>query len=209
MRAQLFAILGFCGEDPIVLAQARAIAQQYLSDPDSVEPTLRQTALAVASRNGDASLFDHFQNIYETSTNPEFQIGALQRLAQFEDPSLLERALDFAVSGKVRNQDAAFQLAIALAIDKNREQTWRYIQAHWDKVQAQFTTDMGARLVSSTGYFCSAASRDSVEQFFASHKVAAADSALRHAIEVINGCIEFRSMQEPQLKSWLAAQPKS
>ncbi len=209
LRAQLFAVLGFYGKDPAVLAQARDIAEKYLADPASVEPTLRQTALAVAARSGDAALFDRFLKIYETSTNPEFQIGALQRLAQFEDPSLVERALDFAVSGKVRNQDAAFQLAIALGIDKNRDQAWRFIQSHWDKVQAQFTTDMGARLVSSTGSFCSATSRDSVEQFFTSHKVAAADSALRHAIELINGCIEFRTMQEPELKSWLSAQPKS
>jgi aminopeptidase N len=209
LRAQLFAVLGFYGNDPTVIAEAHKIAEQYLADPDSVEPTLRQTALAVAARNGDEALFDHFQKIYETSANPEFQIGALQRLAQFEDPSLLERALDFAVSGKVRNQDAAFQLAIALGIDKNRDQAWQFIQSHWSEVQAQFTTDMGARLVSSTGSFCSASSRDSVEQFFTSHKVAASDSALRHAIEVINGCIEFRTMQEPQLKSWLSAQPKS
>ncbi len=209
LRAQLFAVLGYYGKDPAVIAEANRITEKYLADPASVEPTLSQTALALAARNGDAALFEHFQKIYETSTDPQFQIGALQRLAQFEDPSLVERALDFAVSGKVRNQDAAFQLAIALDIDENQDQAWQFIQSHWDKVQAQFTTDAGARLVSSTGSFCSAPSRDSVEQFFTSHKVAAADSALRHAVEVINGCIEFRTMQEPQLKSWLSAQPKS
>ncbi len=209
LRAQLFSVLGFYGEDPAVIAEAHRLTEQYLADPASVEPTLRQIALAVAARNGDAALFEHFQKIYETSTDPESQISALQRLAQFEDPSLVEQSLNFAVSGKVRNQDAAYQLALALGIDKNRDQAWQFIQSHWDQVQAQFTTEMGARLVSSTGSFCSAASRDSVEQFFTSHKVAAADSALRHAVEVINGCIEFRAMQEPQLKSWLSSQPGS
>ncbi|MGB6193190.1 MAG: ERAP1-like C-terminal domain-containing protein, partial [Terracidiphilus sp.] len=208
-RAVLFTALGFYGKDPSVIAEAHSITEQYLADPASVEPTLRQTALALAARNGDAALFDHFQKIYETSTNPELQIGALQRLAQFQNPSLVERALDFAVSGKVRNQDASFQIALALNTDENRDQAWQFIQSHWDKVQAQFTTEMGAQLVSSTGSFCSVATRDSVEQFFAEHKVAAADSALRHAIEVINGCIEFRTMQEPQLQSWLSAQPQS
>jgi len=32
--------------------------------------------------------------------------------------------------------------------------------------------------------------------------------ALRHALERIDGCIEFRKLQEPNLKQWLAAQPK-
>jgi aminopeptidase N/puromycin-sensitive aminopeptidase len=207
LRAQLFGILGFYGKDPSILADAREMAEKYLADPSSVDPTLRETALAVAARNGDAQLFDQLLHVYETSTNPEFQVSALRRLAEFENPKLVERALDLAVSDKVRNQDAAFQLSMALTIDQNRAQAWHYIQIHWDKVQAQFTANMGATLVASTQAFCSQSERDSVEQFFSTHKVAAADVSLRHAIELINGCIELRALQEPELKTWLASQP--
>lgn len=207
VRAQLFAILGFYGKDPAILAEARQLTEKYLADPTSVEPTLRETALSIAASNGDDELFDKLLHIYETSTNPELQISALRRLAQFEKPELVKRALDLAVSGKVRNQDAVFQLGVALAIDRNRPMAWQFIQTHWDKVQAQFTANMGAALVSSTQSFCSATDRDSVEQFFSTHKVAAADVSLQHAIEFINGCIELRALQEPELKTWLAAQP--
>ncbi len=85
----------------------------------------------------------------------------------------MQRALDYAVSGKVRNQDAAFQLARPLQSDQTRDQTWQYIQNNWDKVQAQLTTNTGGRLVGATGSFCSEASRDDVQKFFSSHKVAA------------------------------------
>ena len=78
-------------------------------------------------------------------------------------PRCVQRSLDYAVSGKVRNQDAAIQFAIALQIDENRDQAWKYIQDNWDKVQAQFTTEMGAVLVGSTGSFCSAEGRASVK----------------------------------------------
>ncbi len=208
LRAQLFGVLGYYGKDPAVLAQAHEIAEKYLSDPASVDPTLGQTALAIAARNGDAALFDKLQKVYETSTNPEFQIGALRLLAQFENPALVERSLDFAASGKVRNQDAAIQFAIALQIPESRDLAWQYIQSHWDKVQTQLTTEMGAVLVGSTGSFCSEADRDSVTAFFAAHKVPASDTALKHAVERIDGCIELRTLQEPQFKTWLAAQPK-
>ncbi len=207
LRAQLFSVLGFNGKDPSVLAEARKLTEEYLADPGSVDPTLRETALSIAASNGDAELFDKLLHIYETSTNPELQISALRRLAQFEDPPLVERALSLAVSGKVRNQDAIFQLDIELANEKTRELAWRFIQAHWDNVQAQFTANMGASLVESTEAFCSPADRDNVEQFFSTHKVAAADVSLRHALERINGCIELRALQQPQLETWLAAQP--
>ena len=148
------------------------------------------------------------QNVYETSKNPELQEGALRLLAEFKDPVLVQRSLDYAVSDKVRNQDTAIQFAISLQIDEDRDQAWKYIQDNWDKVQKQLTTEMGADLVSATGNFCTADARDDVKHFFASHKVLSSDMSLLHAIEHINGCIELRALQEPNLKQWIATQPK-
>ena len=134
--------------------------------------------------------------------------GALRMLTQFEDPALLQRSLDYALSGKVRNQDSIIQFAFALQSDENRDQTWKYIQDNWEKVQTQLTPEMGAYLVRSTGDFCSADARASVEKFFAAHKVPSADQYLKHALESIDGCIELRKLQEPKLKQWLAAHAK-
>jgi aminopeptidase N/puromycin-sensitive aminopeptidase len=208
LRSQLFGLLGYYGKDPAVLAQAHDLALKFLADPSSVDAGMGQTALSIAARNGDAALFDQVQKVYETSTNPELQEGALRLLAQFTDPALAARALDYAVSGKVRNQDAAIQLIIAMQVDEIRDQAWKYIGRHWDKVQAQLTTAMGGYLVGSAGAFCSTDAREDVKQFFAAHKVAASDKSLQHAIERIDGCIELRSLQEPKLKEWLAAQGK-
>jgi aminopeptidase N len=206
LRAALFAALGNA-KDPAILTQARKIADKYIADPGSIDATFGQTALGVAARNGDATLFDKLQKVYETSPNPEVQIGALRLLAEFEDPALVKRALDYAVSSKVRNQDAAIQLAIPLETDESRELAWNYIQSHWIKVQAQLTTNSGSILIGGTRGFCSASGRADVERFFATHKVAASGRSLKHAIEHINGCIEMRTLQEPQLKAWLASQP--
>ncbi|MGA2806919.1 MAG: M1 family aminopeptidase [Terracidiphilus sp.] len=208
LRSELLTVLGYYGKDPAVLAQAHQIVEKFLADPTSVDPTLGQTALAIAARNGDAQLFDRLQKVYETSTNPEFQEGALRLLAEFENPALIQRSLDYAVSGKVRNQDAAIQLAIALQIDASRDQAWKFIEDNWDKVHALLTTEMGEVLVRSTGSFCSSEARDRVQSFFSTHKVESSDKSLKHALESIEGCTELRTLQEPNLKTWLAAQPK-
>jgi aminopeptidase N/puromycin-sensitive aminopeptidase len=208
LRARLFDILGYYGNDPAILAQARQIADEYLADPASVDATLGESALLIAARNGDEALFDRLQKIYESSSNPDLQEDALRQLARFQKPALVQRSLDYAVSGKVRNQDAAIQFAIALRNDEEREQAWSYIKTNWDKVQARLTTEMGGYLVSATGNFCSAQGRDDVRSFFSTHMVAASDKALKHAIESIDGCIELRALQEPKLKQWLEAQPK-
>jgi aminopeptidase N/puromycin-sensitive aminopeptidase len=208
LRSQLFGVLGYYGKDLAVIAQARQMTEMFIADPTSVDPTMGQTAAFIAARNGDAALFDELQKVYETTTNPEFQEGALRLLAQFQDPALIQRSLDYAASGKVRNQDAAIQFAIALHTVESRDLAWKYIQDHWDKVHSQLTTNSGADLVGSTSGFCTAAGRDEVKSFFAVHKVASSDQALKHAVERIDGCIELRELQEPNLKQWLATQPK-
>ena len=206
LRAHLLSLLGTQGEDPQVLDQARAVSAKSLADPASVDPTLAEAALSVAIEKGDAALFDKLQHLYETSNDPEVRDQALRELVQFTNPDLLDRALEYAVSGKVRNQDAAIELAIGLEIPENREQTWNFIKTHWDAVQAQFTTDLGAYLVAASGSFCTAEARDDVKNFFAAHAVPASSASLRHALEHIDGCIELRRLQEPSLKKWLAEQ---
>jgi aminopeptidase N len=208
LRASLFNLLGSYGKDPAVIAKAKEIAEKYIADPGSVEATLGQTALYVAARNGDAALFDKLQNVYETSTNPEFQQVALRLLAMFQDPALVKRGLDYAVSDKVRNQDSAIQIAMTLQDVSTRDLAWNYVATNWDRVQAQFTTATGAYVVDSAAAFCSAEARDDVQKFFAEHKVASSSVALKHAIERINGCIELRKLQEPNLQRWLAAHTK-
>ena len=101
----------------------------------------------------------------------------IRRLLLVTDPVLVEKALDYAISGKVRNQDAAIQFAIAMGDDETRDLAWKYIQSHWDKIQTLLTPEMGNILVGSTGGFCSEGARDDVKSFFSAHKVAAADKA--------------------------------
>ena len=127
-------------------------------------------------------------------------------MVTFRNPDLLERALEYSVSSKVRNQDSAIQFNLAMRIPENRDQAWKFIKTHWDQVQTEFTPEMGSYFVAGTGNFCSVEARDDVKNFFASHPVPAADAALRHALEHIDGCIELRRLQEPNLKQWLAAQ---
>jgi aminopeptidase N len=206
LRALLFGVLGGYGDDPTVAMKATEIAERYLADRDSVDPALGDTALSIAARHGDVKLFDKLQNIFETSTDPILQMQALHLLAQFEDPQLIHRSLAYATSGKVRNQDVAIQLSVSLGMSASRDMAWNYIKSHWETVNSLLTTEMGAYLVSATGGFCTVEMRDDVQNFFTEHRVPATERTLQHAVERINGCVEFRHMQEPNLQKWLAKQ---
>jgi aminopeptidase N len=205
LRAELMTVLGNA-DDQKVVAQAKQIAAAYLDQPDAVDATIGQAALGVASANGDAAFFDRLQHVFETSPNPELQETALRLMAEFRSPELEQRALAYAVSGKVRNQDSVFQFVIALHNPDTRTVTWQFIQDHWPQVQAQLTTAAGGYLVGASGAFCSADKKTEVQEFFATHKVAASQRALVRATQQIDDCISLRSQQEGNLQQWIAEQ---
>ena len=206
LRSTLFAVLGTIGKDPDVIAESKKIAEQYLSDPASVDPNLAQTAAAIAAENGDAAFFDQLQQVHETANNPQIQDYALRLLALFRNPELQRRSLEYAVSGKVRNQDAIFQLLLPMRDAETRDIAWDFMRQNWDKVQAQITTSMGAYLIGGTGAFCSEDKKQEVVDFFSTHKVAASERSLQRAKDAIDDCIELRSEQGPKLQAWVGGQ---
>ncbi len=206
LRATLFAVLGEIGRDPQIIAQAKDLTNKYIADQASVEPSLVRPAGMIATENGDSHLFDQLQQLSKTSNNPDVKEMALVSLANFHDPALVRRALDYATSGQVRNQDAIFLFIVALRSRDTRQVAWEYIQKNWEKVHAQMTTMMGGYLVESTGSFCSADKAQEVQTFFTTHPVAAAARSLQRATDAIHDCTVLRAEQQPKLTEWLAQQ---
>ncbi len=205
LRAELFGLVGGVGQDSKVIAESRQIAEQYLTEPGKVNATLGREALGVAATNGDAAFFDVVQKTAETSKDPTLASQALYELARFKDPELMRRALDYAASGKVRNQDAITLFAIALRSPNTQDNAWQYIEQNWPKVKAQFTTWAGGELVGSTAAFCTAQRGEEVKDFFTTHKVAASANALSRSQNSIHDCVDLRAEQSGNLKQWLSS----
>jgi aminopeptidase N len=202
-RAALFAMLGSIGDDPAVIQQAQRIAAEYLKEPASVDATLAATAFRIAAENGDPAFFDQVQQVSERATDPQLHSQALYGLVLFRDPQLVERTLNYLVSGKVKNQDSARLIAAELADRHTQDVAWRYIQRNWPKVERQFTITTGGTLVQATGSFCSVERRDEVKRFFHEHPVEATARALTSAEDSINQCIEFRAAQQASFQQWM------
>ncbi len=211
LRGTLFEMLGDA-HDPAVLAQAHQLTERVFAEENkkdrTLDATLSDAAVLVSTSNGDAALYEKVLAVSRNSGDPGEKADALRTLARFQDPSLVRRTLDYTVSGEVRNQDS-WTVLVALLRDRGtRDQTWRYMQENWDKVHAQLTVASGERVVGATGSFCSVKERDEVANFFATHKVEAAERTLAKAMDSINDCVQVRSTQETDLHRWLANQSK-
>jgi aminopeptidase N len=91
LRSDLIHLLGFSGEDPETIQQSTRLAQQYLADPNSVDPTIARQVLAVAARYGDEALFEQYASALQRVQSPEQYYNIGGALAQFRDPKIIDQ----------------------------------------------------------------------------------------------------------------------
>ena len=209
LRARLFRALGYDARDPEILAQARKIADRALTDPDSVDRELGNSAFALAALNGDQAFYDKLMAALKTPKSPEEYYIALFTLGRFDDPKLLQRTLEYALSPEVRSQDALGLIARVMYNPAGEKLAWDFVRQNWTAVEKSGGPFASAQVVGATQSFCDATMRDQVAEFYAAHKIEAAERTYRQSIEQINNCVDLKSQQEPQLASWLGQHSSS
>jgi len=201
-RAALFTILGLTGHDPKIIQMSKDMVDKALGG-EPVDRAMLSAALRITVRDGDAALYNrilgHFAQI---KSQDEFILFG-EALCLFGDPVQLTRTLNFAISPMMRAQDAPQVIGAVMANPAGHQVAWDFVRQHWTEVQAKLSNYSDASVVRSTSAFCDTAMRDEVQQFFAEHKIPAAERELKLALEQINVCIDVRTHQQPLLQSWL------
>ena len=170
LRATVVQALGSIAHDPDVVSRARGAVDRSLTGALAVDPTLLDAIVPVAAAQGDARLFDALQAAAARAVSPEDQYRYLYGLSDFRDPALIDRALQLTGTPQIRSQDAALFLGHFFTNPVARDRAWQFLTTHWTELQPKVTVSGGdVRLVSATGAFCDARSRDAVTAFFTAH----------------------------------------
>jgi puromycin-sensitive aminopeptidase len=203
LRSRLFHSLGYDARDPETLAEARKVADKAMADPSSVDHQFVRGAFAFAALNGDSEFYDRLMAATKNPKSPEEYYTYLFTLADFGDPKLLERTLEYAVTPDVRSQDALGLVTSVLANPAGQQLAWDFIRQHWSDIEKAGGPFASSEVVRATSVFCDAALRDQVTDFFAAHHAEGAERSYKQSIERINNCVDLKSHQESQLASWL------
>jgi aminopeptidase N len=205
-RADLLTLTGQIGRDPKAIQVARDLLDKSLKG-EPVDRTMLIAAIPIAARNGGAALYDAIIAHFSQIKTPEEALLYGQALCLFSDPALLTRTMKFAVSPMMRTQDAPQVFGTVLSNPAGREVAWNFIRDNWADISAKLSNYSDSSVIGAAGVFCDASKRDEVQSFFTSHKAPASDRTLKLTIEQINGCIDLRQHQEPNLQTWLQSHP--
>jgi aminopeptidase N/puromycin-sensitive aminopeptidase len=205
LRALLFEELGRAG-DPAVMAQAQSESNQLFTGHKPTDPMIADAAVALATAKGNSEMYDGLIKVLRVANDPDLKQAALNALTRFEDPPLVKRTLEYAVSDAVRNQDSWALIAQLLERRATQNQAWEFVEQHWAGIDRKSTPGSGAHIVEAAGSFCSVQKHDQVASFFHQHPVVESQRTLARTLDSIDECVALRASQEPQLRHWLEVQ---
>jgi alanyl aminopeptidase len=187
LRARLLGFVGVLGEDPHLLAEARAVALRWLDDRRAVDPELAGIALALAARADDHDLFDRVVAALHAAHDAAARAPLLEALSWFRHApaSALARDLD--------PHDATDLLAGLLAAPETREVAFAAVQASWDRL-----TDPDL-ILTALARSCDPSRRDELVTFLASHAPKLSPAVLWQ----VDQCIAQRARQAASVSAFL------
>ncbi len=203
-RAVLFNLLGYIGDDPQVIQQARTLVQSYMRDPQSVDPTLARTVVTVAARHGDAELYNQFKAQMKDAKSPEQYYRYFRSLTEFQEPKLIEETLASSLTPEVRGQDL-YMLSNMMQNPAARETTWDFMRKNYDALSDKTGGGLGGFgiFLNAAESFCSSEKEKEVERFFQQHPIQGTERNQKNAIESIHSCTTLKQQQQRTLAAWL------
>ncbi|HLY72476.1 MAG TPA: M1 family metallopeptidase, partial [Planctomycetota bacterium] len=185
--------------DPEAVEQVRRRFEAVRKDLNAVAPNLRSTIFYGIARHGDLAAFDALAELHEKADLPEVKVQLLRSLGAFRKEELTRRAVEYALSDKVRRQDAV--AAFGSIPVEMKPTAWRLMKENWAVLDERYGKS------GLIGHFVSAAASGipteehalDVERFFREHPAPYASEKIKQTLEGIRARAKFRTRNKAGL----------
>ena len=203
LRGLLIALLAISGGDIATRERCHSIFATYRTDAQAVHPEVAAAAISVVATTGNAVDFDTLVECFRTGQTPQERLRFLYSLSEFDDPKLLQRTCEFALSDEVKSQDAPFVLARCLASRSHGSVAWSFIKSKWDHAVDTFPSNSIVRMVDPVKYLNTPPLLADVQAFFKAHPIPQATKTLDQILERHDVNTRLRVREEDRLSSFL------
>jgi puromycin-sensitive aminopeptidase len=201
LRGTLVRALGVLGDDREVHEKARALHDR--PDRDSVDPAIMAAAVDVLANVGGGDRFDEYVDAFKNASTPQEQLRYLYALAAFPEEDLVRRALDMALSGDVRTQNAPFLVNRALHNRDNGAMAWRFVRQSWDALNDRLPSNSIVRMLEGVRSLSDPAVANDVFGFFAEHEVPQGAKTLEQHLDRLRVNLALREREAERLAAAL------
>src|SRR6185436_4852097 len=178
--------------DADAVGQVKAKFEAARKNLSAVPPNTRSVIFSGAARNGDASTFDALTELHEKADLPEVKVQLLRALGAFRQEAQLRRSVAYALSDKVRRQDA---MAVFGSIPIEMKPVgWKLLQENWAVLDERYGKSglIGHFIAAAAGGIPSEDHAAQVEKFFKDHPAPYGSEKIKQTLEGIRARARFR-----------------
>jgi alanyl aminopeptidase len=204
LRSSLFNWLGDWGRDEDVRSHARGLAESYLEDAASVDPSVAGISLGLTALTGDRELFDTFRTRFETADEALLRRRFLSLLGGFRDPDLQNQALAYALTGPLRAEEM-FTIPLGISeTDAGHDRVVDWILENFDEIAERIPQEDIAVLPIFAGG-CSRARFEMVADFLLdpSRIVPGTEARVERVRDQVDDCIQLKEKEGQAVADYL------
>ena len=191
-------------EDLAVLEKAKSELQNSLAMGNQIPADLRRIIYVLAAKQGDQELYDIFWELHSKSNFQEEKVRLLSALTQFQDPGLIAKTLDMALTEKVRTHETISVIVQSCGTHNGRKLTWEFMKENWKELDRRYGEGgfgLMYMIQALSGFRNNAALKD-IDEFFKSNCVPAAELTLLQTKETIKNNIDWIEYNKTDLSTW-------
>jgi alanyl aminopeptidase len=214
-RPPLVSFVARRGEDPQLIAQARSLAEDWLSRPRAVDPDLVSAVLMTAGRFGGGDFHQALVQRLDRTADRQTRDWLLDGIASARLPDLQDENVALATSSKLNPREIKDLLTtdwrrrpdVPLDSPVARERILAGIDHSWDRLVALMPRGALFKFFDVTGHGCSPGERADGERVFGPRAPAALGGprAFAIALERLDLCIDERAREVPELERFFPA----
>jgi tricorn protease interacting factor F2/3 len=159
-------------------------------DYPKVPPDMKQAvAVAFAISKGD---FNQLVAAHRESSSDEDKDRFLAAMAAFTDIGLVQKAMDFALSGEVKRQDVIWIAYAATERPQLKEITWNWLKSNIERLQEIYrSTGILSGVFQTLIPILGIGRIPEMEQFFDEHKIPEAEMGIKAGLEKLHAYDRF------------------
>ncbi len=210
-RAAVLSTLGEIAPTPELSAQIQDRLNQYLKDPNTLDPSLVGVVLGLGAKSGNEALFEEYRQRMDAAKTPEERNNFQMAMTDFKQDALAQKLLQMSLTDEIRGQDSWKSVSGLLANKEVQGTAWKFVEGHW----ADFLKKAGGlgalRIIGSLSNLWSQDWLNQIKTFFADpqHQVEGADKQISQTLEALEIGVHFKETQSQALSAWLNAHVKN
>ena len=200
------AALAVAYHDPALAKQATPLVRGWLTDRKGLDDDMVGSALAAATRNGDAALFDQILAAARAPRDRTEKKRLLGALGGFADPVLANRALALVLGTELDLRDSLDIVYNVVGRRETRQLGIAFVEAHADELLKRMRDDEASWFLGGLAEtICDQASYDRIAAIVTprAKNVGGAEAAVVRGLEQSRQCIANAKRQQPALAAFL------